>query len=274
MLLDFYEENRNLSTVEIQVRELCRAKLLLVLKERAAFWKQRGKQRAIREGDANTSFHHAHATLRMRRNCIRNIQVQGALVSNHGAKVESLTQHFKNIVGSPGHSCWDFDVYSLYQEATRPSADLVLQFNEGEAMRAVASMNRNGAPGPGGFGPSFYKASWPSIKTQIMDLLHNFHQENVELSRINRSYMVLIPKKADAVAVDAFRPISLQNCSIKIIAKILTQRLQRMIAKLIDGHQTGFMQGRSISESFVHAVELIQHCQGRRHSIQLTGKAS
>lgn len=112
----------------------------------------------------------------------------------------------------------------------------MLQFNEDEAKRAVSSMNRNSAPRPDGFGPSLYKVAWSSIKAQIMDLLHNFHLENVELSRINQSYMVLNPKKADAVAIDAFRLISLQNCSIKIIAKILTQRLQRMIAKLIDGH--------------------------------------
>lgn len=76
--------------------------------------------------------------------------------------------------------------------------------------------------------------------------------------------MVLIPKKAMAVAVDAFRPICLQNCSVKLIAKILTIRLQREISGLVDSHQTGFLQGRSIAESFVHAVELIQHYQKRK----------
>ena len=82
--------------------------------------------------------------------------------------------------------------------------------------------------------------------------------------RINRSYMVLLPKKTNAVTVDAFRPICLQNCSVKIIAKILTLQLQQEISKLIDGHQTGFIQGRSIAESFVHAVELTQLCHKRR----------
>lgn len=78
--------------------------------------------------------------------------------------------------------------------------------------------------------------------------------------------MVLIPKNAGAVVVDVFRPICLQNSSIKIIAKVLTLRLQKMIAKLIDSRQTGFLQGRSIAESFLHAVEveLTQHYHKRK----------
>jgi len=128
-------------------------------------------------------------------------------------------------------------------------------------------MDRNSAPGPDGFGPSFYKAAWQTVKPQLMDLLVNFHSGNVDLSKINRSYMVLIPKKPDAVTVDAFRPISLQNCSVKLIAKVLTVRLQKVISMLIDGHQTGFLQGRSISESFVHAVELVQHCNEKCHQL-------
>jgi hypothetical protein len=76
--------------------------------------------------------------------------------------------------------------------------------------------------------------------------------------------MVLIPKKLGATAVDAFRPICLQNCTIKIIAKTLTCRLQREIGNLIDLHQTGFLQGRSISETFVFAAEIVQACNKRK----------
>jgi hypothetical protein len=46
---------------------------------------------------------------------------------------------------------------------------------------------------------------------------------SVDLERVNRSYLMLLPKKhgATATATDAFRPICLQNCSVKSIAKIL-----------------------------------------------------
>jgi hypothetical protein len=76
--------------------------------------------------------------------------------------------------------------------------------------------------------------------------------------------MVLLPKKPGCVSVDSFRPISLQNCSLKIITKILTTRLQREIASLIDLDQTRFIRGRSITENFVYAMELVQCCHKRK----------
>lgn len=82
-----------------------------------------------------------------------------------------------------------------------------------------------------------------------------------DLERINRSHIVLLPKTADAMSVGAFRPICLQNCDIKIASKLLTTRQQRQLSALIDTNQTGFLQGRCISETFIHAVEIIQCCQ-------------
>jgi hypothetical protein len=76
--------------------------------------------------------------------------------------------------------------------------------------------------------------------------------------------MILLPKKPGAVAVDAFRPICLQNCSLKILAKVLTGRLQHEILVLIDLNQTSFIKGRSIAETFIHATELVQVCHKRK----------
>ena len=50
---------------------------------------------------------------------------------------------------------------------------------------------------------------------------------------------------------------------MKIIAKILTARLQVEIPKLIDLDQTGFIKGRSISEN-IYALKLVQHCHKQR----------
>jgi mannosylglycoprotein endo-beta-mannosidase len=125
-------------------------------------------------------------------------------------------------------------------------------------------MDSSSAPGPDGFGPSFYRAAWTSIKLEVMAFMSAFYHSQAQLERINRSYMVLIPKKPGAVAVDAFRPICLQNCSIKILGKVLTRRLQKEIGNMIDLHQTGFLKGRSISETFVFAAEVVQTCNRRK----------
>ena len=91
-----------------------------------------------------------------------------------------------------------------------------------------------------------------------MDLLSGFHQGSIQLEHINRLFMVLIPKKLGATMVDALRPICLQNCSIKILAKTLM--ISKEIGRLIDLNQTGFLSGRSISETFVFVAEVVQAC--------------
>jgi hypothetical protein len=90
------------------------------------------------------------------------------------------------------------------------------------------------SPGPDGFSPAFYTATSQEVKLEVMHFLSAFYEGNVQLQRINRSYMVLIPKKQDANTVDAFRPICLQNCCIRILSKILTTRLQLEINSLVD----------------------------------------
>jgi hypothetical protein len=71
-----------------------------------------------------------------------------------------------------------------------------------------------------------------------MEFLNAFHEGNVDLQRINRALIVLIPKTPAAITPSVFRPVSLQNCPIKIPTKLLTIHLQQQISKLVDVDQT------------------------------------
>ncbi|CAN6236003.1 unnamed protein product [Urochloa humidicola] len=263
-LLDFYEDLRSLSADEQLTRTLCQERLTLAIKERAAYWKQRGKHRAVREGDSNTLFFHAQATQRMRRNHVRGIEVDGEVITSHDGKVAALTNHYKNILGTTGHNSWGFDLDAIYQNRPTASEELTKDFSAEEALQAVRALNPTSAPGPDGFGPSFYKAAWSTVGSSVMQFLASFQSGEVELERLNRSYMILIPKKPGATAPGDFRPICLQNCSVKIAAKALTTRLQADIPRLIDLDQTGFIKGRTISDNFVYATELVQVCYKRK----------
>jgi len=93
----------------------------MAIRERAAYWKQRGKFRAIREADANTAFHHAHATNRFRRNQIKTVTVNGCELTAHNAKAEALTTYFSSILGTTTAAFWQFnltDIYSALQHLT------------------------------------------------------------------------------------------------------------------------------------------------------------
>lgn len=70
--------------------------------------------------------------------------------------------------------------------------------------------------------------------------------------------MILIPKSTDARTLGEFRPISLGNFSGKIISKILATRPAKLLPKIIEEEQAGFVQGRLISTHIAIAQELVR----------------
>lgn len=130
-------------------------------------------------------------------------------------------------------------------------------------------MNPNASPGPDGFGPAFYRKFWPLLKSSLLPFFYAFHDLSVDVERFNRALMILLPKKDVARTADAFRPISLQNCPTKAIAKLLTNRLKPLIPLLVHGDQTGFINGRSMAENFVYAADLTSCCHIRKASTMI-----
>jgi hypothetical protein len=75
-----------------------------------------------------------------------------------------------------------------------------------------------------------------------------FFPHNICLQSINGSYVTLIPKIDNPSKVGDFRPISLLNNSVKLLTKLLANRLQTMILRAIHQNQYEFLKGRSIQD--------------------------
>lgn len=58
--------------------------------------------------------------------------------------------------------------------------------------------------------------------------------------------MSLIPKKAGAVKIKNFCPISLADGVHKISSKVLTNRLKLVLGKIVPSSQNVFIRGRQI----------------------------
>ena len=83
---------------------------------------------------------------------------------------------------------------------------------------------------------------------------------------MNYSIITLTPKEPDAKDMKKFRPISLGNCSLKIISKAITNRIAPIGDRLIFPNQTAFIRGRYILESVVSAHEVIHVVHSQKES--------
>jgi retron-type reverse transcriptase len=125
------------------------------------------------------------------------------------------------------------------------------------------------APGLDGFNGQFLKSSWHIIKHDIYKLCDDFYEGNLDLESINMGHITLIPKVPTPESINDYRPITLLNCVLKIITKLLADRLQKVVLRIVHKNQYGFLKGRNIQDCLAWAFEFIHQCTASNQEIML-----
>jgi hypothetical protein len=115
----------------------------------------------------------------------------------------------------------------------------------------------NKSPGPDGFNFAFVKAMWSLIKVEIRIMFDQFHGIGTLPKSFTSYFVALIPKVNSSFELGDFRPISLLGCLYKIIAKVLTARLARVMDRLVASTQLAFLKGRQLVDGVVVVNEVV-----------------
>lgn len=165
------------------------------------------------------------------------------MVTTHEEKAEQIWISFKESLGISYFLGIKFNLPALVQSDHDLSL-LVAPFGKEEVDQVIRFLPSDKALGPDGFNTNFVKNCWSIISQDFYNLCNAFHMGEVCLQSLNGSHIVLVPKHDHAIKVSNFRPISLLNTSMKIITKILANRLQLVMPKLIHKNQHGFIKSK------------------------------
>lgn len=255
--LDKAEEVRNLNDHEFNLRIRLREQVFQLARDKESRWKQRSGCTWLKLGDKNTKYFHAIANGRKNFNYIKALNTdQGECIMPQRIP-DYLLRHYKNLLGRGRNQPRPFNLEgkigsSLVDDLKHLDDDIT----EEEVRRAIGDMPLGKASGPDGLSIEFYKEFWDIIKSDIMDFIKEFMNRGVSMNSINRAIITLIPKKANPEKVSDYRPISVINTVVKLVTKVMANRLQAHLHRLIAPNQTAFIKGRSLMESFISAREL------------------
>ncbi|GJY76394.1 putative RNA-directed DNA polymerase [Tanacetum coccineum] len=137
------------------------------------------------------------------------------------------------------------------------------KIGENEVWDAICGCGGEKASGPDGFNFKYIK-NWEIIKADLMEAV-NWLWETKEISRgCNSSFVTIIPKVADSIGLGDFRPISLIDCYYKILAKILAERVKKVVGEVVGDVQTAFIKGRFILDGVLIANETVEFVRKKK----------
>lgn len=155
----------------------------------------------------------------------------------------------------------NFDFAQLYSQY--PSQEELQQLHapitQQELSQVTDEWPKIRTPGPGWFTSEFYQYFKELIMQDLMQVMSTVMADpQITWFPLNDWLIALIRKKDAANKPSEFRPISLLNGIQRIFSKILANRLQPHMDKLLSDTQTGFLKGRNIVQGFHYAQEIIQ----------------
>ena len=145
---------------------------------------------------------------------------------------------------------------------------LLLPFSKEEFKEAIMKMHPDKSSGPDGFNPTFYQRFWDLVGDDVYRDSLEWMNNLCFPPSVNHTNICLIPKHQNSRSMKDYRPIALYNVNYKILAKVLANRLKKLLPRIISQEQSAFVSGRSITDNVLVAFEIIHHMKRKNKGKQ------
>jgi len=256
--LDAKGEEFNLLIEEVEELHSLSADLHSLSRINTSMQWQKSRLRWLKEGDANSKKFHCIMSSRRQANSIVSLTVDGATVESVDDIRGVVFNHFSScfrlvVVERPSIENLNFKMLNIGQ-----CGDLTKPFTVEEVKQAVWDCDSYKSPGPGGINLGFIKDFWSEFQDDFMRFISKFHRNGKLSKGINNTFIALIPKVENPQRLNDFRPISMVRSLYKVLSKVLTNRLHRVMPSIISETQSAFIQGRQILDGILIANELVE----------------
>lgn len=260
--LDLLDEALGLDEDEARLREQTMNDLIKESSWKEAQLLQKSRIKWITEGDVNSQFFHKWISCRVKKNEISGIWIDGSWVDSVNGVKDGICNHFKNHFDSVNFKR-PILPESLFEKKLQlaDNSFLTMPFSEEKIKHAIWNVDLNGSPGPDGFSFGFFRNNWETVKGEIIQMMEDFHSHGKLVRGFNPSFICLVPKKDSPESIDDYRPISLISGAYKIISKILSDRLSKVIDMVVADNQSAFIKERQILDGILILNEAVDEAK-------------
>ncbi|WMV38581.1 hypothetical protein MTR67_031966 [Solanum verrucosum] len=255
--IDLIQNDRMLTEDEMIIRATILVELEELAKNEESRWRQKSRVLWLKQGDNNTKFFQRVATTHRRYNTIDRLVISGEESKDPKEIKEHITEFYKKLYTESESWRPPFVMTNCPRISQEEQEWMQRPFSVEEVVHILKLCDGDKALGPDDFTMCFFKECWEIIKDDVMQTIHNFHQNEVFERSLNATFVALIPKKHGAEELKDFRPISLIGGMYKIIAKLITDRMKTVMGRLINEHQMAFLKDRQIMDASLLSNELV-----------------